>query len=174
MVTRFTKSGSLARFGHTAGLRSEALLPHDGLDSGNGSDLQSVTQCLRAAVPTDSHSTVDASRFLASLAGRSWQVAGGEPRLVGFDPACWGERTDSGSFERPDIHWTGGVASCSPRSLVGSNDGSGLPCADYIEIDGGTSNDNGFGRAASVNNTVFAYLTVIRFTPSATLIGRNP
>ena len=173
MVTRFTKSGSSARFGHAAGLPSGALPQHGGLDSGNHSDLQSVTQCLRAAVQTDSnerHASVDASCFLASLAGRPWDAAGGEPRVVGCDPACWGERTDSGSLERSDIHWTGGVASYLPRSLAG-----GSACRVPTSSNSmGTSNDDGFGRAASVNNTDFAYLTVIPLTLSATLTGRNP
>ena len=173
MVTRFTKSGSSARFGHAAGLPSGALPQHGGLDSGNRSDLPNVTQCLRAAEQTDSnerHASVDASRFLASVAARPWDVAGGEPRVVGCDPAFWGERTDSGSLERSDIHWTGGVASYLPRSLVG-----GSACRSSTSSSSmGTSNDDGFGRAASINNTVFAYLTVIPLTLSATLTGRNP
>ena len=176
MVTRFTKSGSSARFGHAAGLVTGALHEHGGLNSGNSSDLQSVTQCLPGAVRVDSnehHPSVDALRFLASLADRPWEVADGEPRVVGCDPACWGERTESGSRERSDIHWTGGLASHLPRSLVGGDAGSARR-APTTSRSIGTSYDDGFGRAASVNNTVFASLTVTPLTLFATLTGRNP
>ena len=79
MVTRSTKSGSSARFRQVAGLVSGAWPAHGGLDSGNSSDLQSVTQCLRVAVQTDSNerqTAVDALRFFANLAGRTWDVGG--------------------------------------------------------------------------------------------------
>ncbi len=168
MVTRFTKSGSSAPFAQAAGGPSRALPLHGGLDLGTVPARQSVTQYLPAAVQTAGngrHASADASRFLASLAGRVWNFDGDRPRLAGFDPACWGEGTDGGSPDRSDIHWTGGVVSNSPRSPAG---------ADSLDFDGGTSDDDGFGRAASVYSAVFASLKVTPSTPSATLTGRIP